>query len=170
MKESNAIAILRHLKIAPRKVRFVADMVRGLPLKEAQAQLILSPRRPSDELLKLINSARANAVFKKIDPEMLYIKEIRVDQGPKEKRWRARARGSSAFIEKKTSHIIVVLGVKENIKKTKYIIHEKPKKKVSEKKGKKDAQKKKKEDLVSEGGKKSSEPTGFRKVFQRKSI
>lgn len=170
MKELNATAIVRYLKIAPRKVRFVADMIRGLQLKEAQAQLMLSPRRPSADLLKLVNSARANAVFKKIDPEALYIKEIRVDQGPKQKRWTPRARGSSAIIEKKTSHVIVVLGVKENMKKVKYVIPEKLKKKVSEKKEKKTSQKKKKEDIISDGGKKSSEPTGFRKVFRRKSI
>lgn len=169
MKESTATAIVRYLKIAPRKVRFVADMIRGLSLKEAQAQLMLSPRRPSADVLKLIHSARANAVFKKMDPEMLYVKEIRVDQGPKQKRWMARARGSSAFIERKTSHVILVLGVKPGVKKVTYTIPEKPKKKVSEKKGKKGTTKKK-EEGVSEGGKRASEPTGFRKVFRRKSI
>jgi large subunit ribosomal protein L22 len=170
MKESYSIATLRYLKIAPRKVRIVADMIRGLSLKEAQAQLMLSPRRPSGDLLKLIHSARANAVFKKIDPDTLYIKEIRVDQGPKQKRWMPRARGSSAIIERKTSHVSVVLGVAEKVKRVAYIISEKPKKKVSEKKEKKTSGKKKKEEIVSGSGKKTSEPTGFRKVFRRKSI
>lgn len=166
---------MKYLKIAPRKVRFVADMIRGLSLKEAQAQLMLSPRRPSPELLKLINSARANAIGKKMNPDILFIKEIRVDQGPKQKRWIPRARGSYSTIEKKTSHIIVILSEKENMKKRAYIIPEKPKKKKEsekkEKRGKKETKKKDNETTkTGDASKKSSEPTGFRKVFRRKSI
>lgn len=123
-------AKLRHLRIAPRKTRFVADVIRGMSLNEAEAQLLLSPRRPSVVLLKLLRSAAANAkLHLKVGSDVLFIKEIRVDEGPKLKRWMPRARGAAAQIQKKTSHITITLGVSTTAKKAKYTFRETPKKK-----------------------------------------
>ncbi len=131
--EQNAIAKLRYAHVPPRKMRLQADVLRGLSLAEAEAQLMLSPRRPSMVLLKLLQSAKANAKYKKLEPATLFVKEIRVDQGPKQKRGMPRARGSMALIEKKMSHITIVLGVASKAKRTSYLIHEHPKKKKIEK-------------------------------------
>lgn len=107
-------AKLNELRMAPRKTRLVGDSIRGLSVPEAEAQLMLSPRKAAKPLLKLVQSAIANARHnKKIAPERLFIKEIRVDGGPMLKRWTPRARGSVGPIQKKTSNITLVLGVME---------------------------------------------------------
>jgi large subunit ribosomal protein L22 len=108
---------LRYLRAAPRKVRLLADLVRGMPLKEAKLQLEYENKNASLPLLKLLNSAESNATHNfKLDPEGLYIKEIRVDGGPVLKRYMPRARGRATPIRKKTSHVVVVLEGKEVIK------------------------------------------------------
>lgn len=110
--EPTVIASAKYLRIPARKVRFVAALLRGRPVNVAMAELALNPRRPSPELLKLLRSAVANATSQKtFDVEALVIKEIRVDQGPKTHRWTPRARGGAAVIEKKTSHVTLVLEV-----------------------------------------------------------
>lgn len=167
-----AIAKLNHARIPPRKARIVADLIRGLSVQEAEAQLMLSTRRHAGAILKLLKSAIANAVFKKIDANKLFIKEIRVDQGPKSKRWMPRARGSASIIEKKTSHITIILGVLDSPKKVPFIIPEKPKKK-KDKKIKKEKQTKKKQEDHNEpeyDKKQQKKPGVFNKVFRRKAI
>lgn len=104
-------AKLNYLRIAPRKVRSVADLIRGMSVNEAEAQLLMVRRRPSQPLLKLLRSAVANAKNKQINPDHLFISEIRVDQGPMLKRIMPRARGSASPIQKKMSHVTLVLGV-----------------------------------------------------------
>ena len=104
-------AKLNYLRIAPRKVRSVADLIRGLSVNEAEAQLLMVRRRPAASLLKLLRSAVANAKNKQINPDHLFIAEIRVDQGPMLKRILARALGSASPIQKKMSHVTLVLGV-----------------------------------------------------------
>ena len=104
-------AKLNYLRIAPRKVRSVADLIRGLSANEAEAQLLMVRRRPAASLLKLLRSAVANAKNKQINPDHLFIAEIRVDQGPMLKRILMRARGSASPIQKKMSHVTLVLGV-----------------------------------------------------------
>ena len=75
-------AQLNNLRIAPRKVRFVADLLRGLTVTEAEAQLLIHNRRSAAPLLKLLRSAVANAVNnQKISPDSLRVKEIFVGQG-----------------------------------------------------------------------------------------
>ena len=104
---------LRYLKIAPRKVRLVADLVRGLSLKNGKTQLKFNRKRAGIPLLKLLNSAESNAKKNfEMEPDNLYIKEIRVDQGPILKRHIPRARGRATMIRKRTSHITVVLSEK----------------------------------------------------------
>ena len=100
----------RYLRIAPRKVRVVADQVRGKDVEEAIALLRFSPRGASVPVLKLIQSAAANAENNHdLDPEEMRIAEIYVDEGPTMRRFRPRARGRATRIEKRTCHVSVAL-------------------------------------------------------------
>lgn len=106
-------AYLRDLRIAPRKVRAVVDTVRGQPVEQALARLRFTPRAAALPVAKLIRSAIANAENKaagNIDIDRLFVKTIVVDQGPTLRRFRARAQGRAARINKKTSHVTVELG------------------------------------------------------------
>lgn len=110
-------AKLSFLRMAPRKVRSVGDLIKGLPVNEAEAQLLMQTRRPSKPLLKLLRSAVANAKNSKtVDPQHLFVASVRVDGGPMLKRMLPRARGSASPIEKKMSHVTLVLGVNESLK------------------------------------------------------
>ena len=101
---------LNYLRVAPRKVRLVADQVRGKPVQEALDLLKFSPVASAIDLSKLIRSAVANADRKGgVDVDNLKVRTIFVDQGPILRRSMARARGSASRINKKTSHITVVL-------------------------------------------------------------
>jgi len=101
---------LKYLRVAPRKVRLVADMIRGKSVKEARALLDFSLKRAAGPLKKLLDSAVANAQNDlKLDKDSLVIAGLTVDGGPKLKRWRAASRGRAAPIEKKTSHITLIL-------------------------------------------------------------
>ena len=103
--------------MAPRKVRSVGDLIKGLPVNEAEAQLLVQTRRPSKPLLKLLRSAVANAKNNKVgNVEHLFVSSVRVDGGPMLKRMLPRARGSASPIQKKMSHVTLVLGVNENLK------------------------------------------------------
>lgn len=115
-------ATVRYLRIAPRKVRFIADLIRGLSVNEAEAQLLLNSRRPTGPLLKILRSAVAGAKEKKLDLESLYIKEIRVDQGPMLKRYLPRARGSASPLQKKMSHVTLTLEEHATPKKNRFTI------------------------------------------------
>jgi large subunit ribosomal protein L22 len=108
-------AQLNYLRIAPRKVRSVADLIRGMSVNEAEAQLLMVRRRPAKPLLKLLRSAVANAKNKQINADHLFIAEIRVDQGPMLKRMLPRARGSASSIQKKMSHVVLTLGVNNKL-------------------------------------------------------
>lgn len=113
-------AKLRYLRIAPRKVRLVADLIRGKRIEEAQNILNFKVKKAAPPLLKLLRSATANAKNNfQLDESNLYIAKILVDEGPKYKRWRARARGRADEIQKKTSHVTVVLD--EIVKKPKKV-------------------------------------------------
>jgi len=119
-------AKLRHLRIPPRKVRLVADLIRGKRAEEAQNILNFTIKKAAFPLLKLLRSALANAKNSfQLDESNLYISKILVDEGPKYKRWRARARGSANLIQKKTSHITIILD--EIVKKAKKVKKLKPK-------------------------------------------
>jgi large subunit ribosomal protein L22 len=103
-------AAARYVRIAPRKVRVVADQIRGRDVEEALALLRFSPRGASVTVLKLIESAAANAENNHdLDPEEMRISEISVDEGPTMRRFRARARGRATRIEKRSCHINVAL-------------------------------------------------------------
>jgi len=110
-------AQVKYLRIAPRKVRLTADLIRGKKLAEAQTMLSFISKKSSSPLLKLLKQAAANAKNNfQMEEDNLFISEIIVDEGPKYKRWRARARGQAYEIQKKTSHVTLVL---DQIKKKK---------------------------------------------------
>lgn len=110
--EANAIA--KYVRIAPRKVRLVADLVRGKSIGEAIAILNLTPKASSVVIEKVVKSAVANAEHNnKMNADELYISEIRVDEGPTLKRFRPRAQGRASRINKRTSHIIVKVSEKK---------------------------------------------------------
>lgn len=111
-------AQLRYLRIAPRKVRLVVDMIRGKSVDKAQHILSFTTKKAANPVLKLLNSAVANAKNNlKLDTTNLFISKIEVNEGPKLKRWRPRARGRAYEIQKKTSHIIMVLDEVQEKKK-----------------------------------------------------
>ncbi len=110
-------AELNYLRVSPRKVRLVADLIKGMEVKQAENHLKFLPQRVSGHLLKLLHSAISNAKNNfKIDKDSLYIKEIRVSDGTPFKRWRPVSRGRAFPIMKRTSHINLILGLKEGIK------------------------------------------------------
>lgn len=111
-------AKLNYLRIAPRKVRLVADLVRGKSVKEVQSILNFTVKKSATPLLKLLNQAVDSAINNfQLNPDNLYISKITVDEGPKYKRWRPRARGQTYEIQKKTSHITIILDEKVKTKK-----------------------------------------------------
>lgn len=100
----------RYLRMAPRKVRLVAEGISGRPVQEALDTLQYMHRAAARPIYKLVRSAVSNADQKGgINVDALYVKRITVDQGPTLKRFMPRARGRADRILKKTSHITVVL-------------------------------------------------------------
>ncbi|MDR0967014.1 MAG: 50S ribosomal protein L22 [Myxococcales bacterium] len=105
-------ALLRNLRIAPRKVRIIADIVRGQPIEKALATLRYTPKAASKPVEKLLCSAIANAEQRsngQLDIDQLVVKTIYVDQGPTMRRFMPRAQGRATRIRKRTSHVTVVL-------------------------------------------------------------
>ena len=108
-----AIAKAKYVRVAPRKIRLVMDMVRGKSVSDALRTLGLVRKAASPVLAKVIRSAAANAENSKgMDADNLYIKTAYVDEGPTMKRFMPRAMGRATTILKRTSHITVVLGEK----------------------------------------------------------
>lgn len=103
-------ASLKSLRMAPRKIRLVIDVIRGLPAVEAETRLRFVQKDASRPVLKLLQSAMANAEHNfKLDREKLFVKTVMADGGPTLKRIRPRAHGSAAPIRKRTTHITLVL-------------------------------------------------------------
>lgn len=108
-----AKAIARTVRIAPRKARLVADLVRGKSVVDAITILANTNKSASPIVDKVIKSAAANAINNNgMQEDTLYVKEILVNEGATLKRFRPRARGSASPINKRTSHISVTLGNK----------------------------------------------------------
>ena len=105
-----ATAKVTYVRIAPRKVSVVLDLIRNQPADKAMAILKHTPKAACEPLIKLLKSAMANAENNhNMDPERLYVAEANVGQGPTLKRIRPRAQGRAYRINKKTSHITLVL-------------------------------------------------------------
>lgn len=103
-------AYLKYARVGEQKARLVADLVRGKNVSEALKTLTFLNKKSAEMMKKLIESAVANADYKKtINLDNLYVKSIWVDQGPVLKRFRPRAQGRASGVRKRTSHINVVL-------------------------------------------------------------
>ena len=104
-----ANAKVTFVRIAPRKVKIVLDLIRNKPCEEAMAILKYTPKAACEPLYKLLKSAMANAEMKNMDVTRLYVAACPVDQGPTLKRIRPRDKGRAYRINKKTSHINLTL-------------------------------------------------------------
>lgn len=169
-------AKLKYLRLTPRKVRAVLDVIRGLDVVSAEAQLNHLPKRASKIVLKLLNSAVSNALNRyAVKKEDLFIKEIFADEGPTLYRWFPKAFGRATPIRKRSSHLTIVLSskkeappkekIKEEIKKEE-IKKEEVKEELSKTYKKREKEiKKSKEDL------KLKRREGFiKRFFRRKTI
>ena len=105
-------AFLKNHRQTPRKTRLVADLVRGKALERAIDMLSFSDKKSAVAIKTLIESAVANAKQAGVETARLFIKEIRVDEGLKMKRWRPRERGRAAPFRRRTSKISLTLGEK----------------------------------------------------------
>lgn len=108
--EKKITAQLNRLRVSPRKVRLVADLIRGKKVKEAKSILKFTRKKSAPPLEKLLLSALANAKHNfQLTEDQLFIQEIRVDQGQTLKRFRPVSRGRTAPIAKRTSRVTIVL-------------------------------------------------------------
>jgi large subunit ribosomal protein L22 len=111
--QTQAKAVARYVRIAPRKARLVIDLIRGKSVGEALAILKFTPKAASPLIEKVLKSAIANAEHNyNLDPEKLVVEKALVDEGPTMKRFRPRAQGRASRINKRTSHITVVVSEK----------------------------------------------------------
>ena len=109
-----ARAQMKFVRISPRKVVIVCDLIRGKDTKTATAILMQTPKAASEHLLKLLKSAVSNAENNHdMDPDNLYVSETYANPGPIIKRIRPVARGRAHRINKRTSHITIVVAEKE---------------------------------------------------------
>ena len=105
-----AKAVAKYVRISPRKVRIVGRNIKGLTVENALSQLKYTPKKAAVILLKVLNSALANAdQNSQIDVDTLFVKNVFVDEGPIAKRWRPRAMGRATRIYKRTSHVTIIL-------------------------------------------------------------
>mgnify|MGYP003498991444 FL=1 len=113
---TQAKAIARTVRIAPRKVRLVVDLIRGKQIGEAVAILRHTPKAASPVVEKVLKSAVANAEHNyELDVNNLVVSEVFVDEGPTLKRFRPRAQGRASAINKRTSHITIVVSEKKGV-------------------------------------------------------
>jgi len=111
MLEARAVA--KYIRLSPRKVRMVAELVRGRPVEEAINTLHFLTKKGSKPVEKALRSAVANAMNReaasKLNPENFYIKEISVDQGPSMRRYNPGPMGRASLIKKRSCHISIVV-------------------------------------------------------------
>lgn len=109
-----AKAVAKYIRVSPRKMKPVADLVRGKSVKEARAILTFTPNKGAKVFLKVLNSAVANAENNHdLDVESLFVSEIYANQGPTMKRWKAGSMGRANPIKHRSSHVGVVVSEKE---------------------------------------------------------
>ncbi|MDD3213016.1 MAG: 50S ribosomal protein L22 [Eubacteriales bacterium] len=112
-RDTRPSAHARYVRISSRKVTIVVDLIRGKSVDDAVAILQFTPNAAAPVVLKLLNSAIANAVNNnELDRKSLYVAEVYANPGPTLKRFVARSRGSASPMLKRTSHISVVLDQK----------------------------------------------------------
>jgi len=158
-------AKLSFLRISPRKVRLVSDLLKKKKVDQAKSILSFTVKKGAEPILKVLNSAVSNAKNNfQMDPSNLYVSKITVDEGPKYKRWMPRARGSAYPIQKKTSHVSIWLDEIVSGKKTEK--SEEPKRQASSK----PASQKPKFRPESEKQTPRSKAKGLSKIFRRKTV
>ena len=109
-----AKAHTKYVRISPRKVKIVCDLIRGKDTNTAKAILIQTPNASAEVMVKLLNSAVANAENNHdMDPDNLYVSETYANPGPIIKRIRPVSRGRAHRINKRTSHITIIVAEKE---------------------------------------------------------
>ena len=169
-------AQLNYLKIAPRKVRLVANSIKGLTVSEAEARLFLNSKRAAQPIIKLLRSAVSNAKnTQKLDVNKLVVKEIRVDEGPVVKRFMPRAMGRATPINKRSSHIMLILEESEIAKEPRFNIKRREKVSKSSRAAKAEKDQKEKDKEVVRQKTESSVKTGsdqgfMKKMFRRKAV
>ena len=105
-----AHAKAKYIRQSPYKVRRVLDLVRGMPVEDARDVLMFTNRRAAETIRKVLDSAVANAEHNyALDADELFVDQAFADEGPTLKRWRPRARGRATRINKRTSHITIVV-------------------------------------------------------------
>lgn len=160
-----------YVRMTPRKLRAVAGLLRRLPVNEAEAALMLQPRRAARPLMTLLRSAIANAKNSgRVKSAELFIEKLTVDQGPMLKRYLPRARGSASPIQKKMSHVTLVLGVYPEAQKEKFAITVKKKIKLPDGTKKEKKEKNPAREAGESTAKKPEKPGMFGKVFRRKAM
>jgi len=176
-------AKLDNLRKSPRKVRLVADLLKGLKVTKAENQLKFLMKGSVPHFEKILKSAVANAENNfGLDKDNLYIKDVIVNEGGKLKRWLPRAHGRASLILKRTSHIEIILAEivegkgRKKVKKTE--IKDIKASEIKEKAGKEEVKEEKKEilkekdekEFLDEKKKGVGEKGFLRKVFRRKSM
>jgi large subunit ribosomal protein L22 len=113
-KAREARASAKFVRMAPNKVRFMLDLIRGKHVDEARRVLQFTPKAPSHELTKILNAAVANAeATLRVPADTLFVTRCWADEGPQLKRWRPRALGRAYRVRKRTSHITIVVQPRE---------------------------------------------------------
>ena len=108
--QPGAFASARHTRITPMKARRVVNLVKGLPVEDALSLLQFAPQAASETVYKVLESAIANAESSEgLAAADLVVSNVQVDEGPTMKRWRPRAQGRASRINKRTSHITLVV-------------------------------------------------------------
>jgi large subunit ribosomal protein L22 len=114
-----SVATLSGVDSVPYRCRLVADIIRGKSLEEANRNLLLEKKKAAKIILKLLRSATANAQQKgTVDLERIFVSEVRVDEGPRIKRFMPRAQGRADTRIKRTSHIFIRLSERQKLKAT----------------------------------------------------
>jgi large subunit ribosomal protein L22 len=109
-----AFAVARYVRVTPLKARRVGDLIRGVQVDDALTTLKFAPQAAADNFYKLVSSAVANATTTEgLNRADLVVSQVMVDEGPTMKRWRPRAKGAANRIFKRTSHLTVVVTLKE---------------------------------------------------------
>lgn len=156
--------------MTPRKVRLVADLIKGLSINEAEAQLLTIRKRAAVPLLKLLRSAMANVKNnKKLSEERFFIETLKVDGGPMLKRFLPRARGMATPIQKKMSHVTMVLAEHPDAKPPRFkIVVQKKTKLPPSSEGPVQRQKPERPKKPEQEGAKPKSTGFFKKLFRRK--
>ncbi len=165
---------LKHLHITPDKARLVANLVKKMSANEAEAQLMVLPKRAAKPILKLLKSGIANMVNnRKADAEKLVIESITVDEGPTFKRFLPRSMGRATPLLKRTSHVTIILKEIDKKKTSKFNTEISRKNKEAKKITKEAKQSKpenKEKEMKDVSASAENKPGFVKKVFRRKSV